>query len=200
MFMAINSASVPSQRRLGIRSAQKAALKTVLRAGISLSKACALAELNSKFPAILVKLGVTPGVVVDAIGSLADSAVDQLIGRRTRRLGVYAMFVNGATAIGNSAKTAGAGMTTVAGQMQGSAQTLNKLAGGALVTSLAEVGCPAIITAIKAGIMVQFPGVTVPACVSTWFTSQCKQKVRESLTGLRLLRRLSALRRDIANI
>jgi hypothetical protein len=206
MFMATNCASVPSQRRLGLDAAHKAIIKKVLHAGIDLIRVCATAELTSRSPEILKKLGVTPAVVVDAIAKLADKAVDHLIKRR-RRLNIFTdaanklknAFVGAASAVANAAKTAQKGFAAVAGPMAALAGTLNKLSGGKLAEGLANLGCPALIKAIQAGIAAQFAGLTVPGCVTEWFTAKCKEGIAAAFKRARLLRRLSALRRDILN-
>lgn len=195
MFMATNCASVTSQRRLGMTAGQKNTLKAVLKAGIDLSRVCAIAELESKFPTILVKLGVTPAVVVDAIANLANKAVDQLIGRR-RRLNI---FTDAASAVSNAAKTVAKGASALVAPMNAAKNKLNKLTGGLLAKGIADIGCPALVLAIKAGIIAQFPGVVLPACVTTWFTSKCKSAVASAFKRARILRRLSALRRSLIN-
>jgi hypothetical protein len=250
MFMATNCASVPSQRRLGMTPAQKNILKKVLHAGVSLAKSCAIAELSSKVPAVLKKLGVSPEIVFTAIGKLADRAIDHLLKRRRlniftdlknkfveaatavkngaetagknaakivgkglkavadhlhkrRRLNALTnlknKFVDAATAVKNAAKTAAKGIKAVAGPMQAAAKSLNKLTGGKLAEGVANLGCPALIKAIQAGIMAQFPGIKVPGCVVAWFTGKCKEGVKKAFKRAILLRRLSSLRRDISN-
>jgi hypothetical protein len=201
MFMATNCASVPSQRRLGMTPAQKNILKKVLHAGVDLAKTCAIAELSSKVPVVLKTLGVTPDIVFNAIGKLADSAIDRLLKRR--RLNILDKlknkFVDAATAAKNAAKTVGKGLAAVAGPMQAAAKSLNKLTGGKLAEGVANLGCPALMKAIQAGIMAQFPGIVCPACVVAWFTNQCKTGVKKAFKRAIILRRLRSLRRDISN-
>ena len=201
MFMATNCASAPAPRRMGMSPAQKTILKKVLKAGVDFIKTCAVAELASKIPAPLVKMGLNPAKIADGIAKLADKAIDHIVGRR--RLNVITAAVGAvkgaAGAVYNAAASAGKGLAAVAGPMQAAAKKLNALTGGALAKGIASVGCPALINAIKAGIMAQFAGLQVPACVTTWFTSKCQAGVAAAFKRARLLRRLSALRRDILN-
>ena len=201
MFMATNCASAPAARRMGMSPAQKTILKKVLKAGVDFIKTCATAELASKIPAPLVKMGLNPAKIADGIAKLANKAIDHIVGRR--RLNVItaaAGAVKGAAgAVYNAAASAGKGLAAVAGPMQAAAKKLNALTGGALAKGIASIGCPALINAIKAGIMAQFAGLQVPACVTSWFTSKCQAGIAAAFKRARLLRRLSALRRDILN-
>jgi hypothetical protein len=194
-------------RRTGMSSAQKAVLRKVLKAGIDLVRVCAKAELSSKFPAVLKKLGVNPDVVVDAIASLADKAVDAFV-KRNRRTGIMDKIkgaanglkdavVSAGDAVKNAAKTAGAGIKAVAGPMKAAYSQIDKLTGGKLTEAIANLGCPALMKAIQAGIAAQFPGVVVPGCVVAWFTSKCKSMVTSALKRHRLLRRLASIRREV---
>ena len=205
MFMATNCASAPAPRRMGMSPAQKTILKKVLKAGVDFIKTCATAELASKIPAPLVKMGLNPAKIADGIAKLANKAIDHIVGRR--RLNMITDAANkaknavkgAAGAVYNAAASAGKGLAAVAGPMQAAAKKLNALTGGALAKGIASVGCPALINAIKAGIMAQFAGLQVPACVTSWFTSKCQAGIAAAFKRARLLRRLSALRRDILN-
>jgi hypothetical protein len=144
---------------------QKHILKKVLHAGIDLVRVCVIAELESQAPAILYTLGITPAVVIDAIAQFADEAV-QYLNQRRRRLDVLTymqnVLVDAGTAVANAARTVGARISAVANSMQAAAKQLNELTGSRPAEGMANIGCPAVMYAIKAGISAQFPGIIVP--------------------------------------
>ena len=216
-ILVASSLQAAPARRTGMTPAQAGILRTVLKAGIDLIRVCAKAELASKFPAVLKKLGINPDAVIDAIANLANKAVDHFV-KRNRRMNfitdaagkagnaikgaagaVGGALVNAATAAKNAAATVGKGLQAIAGPMKAVYSQIDKLTGGKLTEAIANLGCPALMNAIKAGIAAQFPGVVVPGCVVAWFTSKCKEGVKKALTRHRLMRRLASIRREIMN-
>jgi hypothetical protein len=108
-------------------------------------------------------------------------------------------LVDACKSVGSAARYVRAGMTAVANSMQVAAKQFNKRTGGRLAQGMANIGCPAVMCAIEAGISALMPGIIVPVCIVSWFTDKCKQGVAMAFKSARLLRRLSALRRDIVN-
>jgi phosphomannomutase len=88
-------------------------------------------------------------------------------------------------------------MAVVKSSMKSVAKKLSAMTGGVLETALGQLGCPALMVAIKAGIAGAFPGIIIPGCVSKWFTGKCKDTVKSAFKRARLLRRLTAIRREI---
>jgi hypothetical protein len=90
-------------------------------------------------------------------------------------------------------------MIAIANSMQAAAKKLNERTGGGLAYCMANIGCPAVINAMKAGISALMLGIIVPYCIVSWFTHKCKEGVAMAFKRATLLRRLNALRRDIVN-
>jgi hypothetical protein len=147
-------------------------------------------------------LGITPADVIDAITQFADEAVEYLIQRR-RRLNVLTYIQNSLVYAGKSVASASryvrAGITAVANSMLAGTKQLNERTCGGLAYGMANIGCPAVMYAIKAGISALMPGIIVPYCIVSWFSHKCKEGVAMAFKRARLLRRLNALRRDIVN-
>jgi hypothetical protein len=206
LFVAANCHSppaVPEKRRLmlGITPAQKELFVKVLKAGMELVRGCAIAELEKYLPSILKGMGIDAHGIVNAIIKFIIHAVETLVGKGRRRTNVLNKIGGGLQAIGGAmvkgARNAGHGIAVVGSSMKSFAKKLNSMTGGALEKALADLGCPALMVAIKAGIAAAFPGIIIPGCVSKWFTGKCKDTVKSAFKRARLLRRLTAIRREI---
>lgn len=195
--------AVPEKRRLllGMSPAQKEVFSKVLKAGIELMRGCAIAELEKYLPSILKNMGIDAHGIVNAIITFVIHAVDTLVGKRRRRANVMNKIGDGLYAIGSTmvkgARNAKHGIEVVGSKMKSVASKINTMTGGVLETALAQLGCPALMIAIKAGIAAAFPGIIIPSCVSNWFTDKCKDCVKGAFKRARLLRRLTTIRREI---
>jgi hypothetical protein len=195
--------AVPEKRRLmlGMTPAQKELCVRVFKASMELLRGCAIAELEKYLPSILKGMGIDAHGIVNAIVKFIIHAVETLVGRRRRRTNVVNKIGDGLYAVGSAVikgtRNAGHGLAAVGNSMKSFAKKLNAMTGGALEKALADLGCPALMVAIKAGIAAAFPGIVIPGCVSTWFTGKCKETVKSAFKRARLLRRLTAIRREI---
>ena len=211
LFLALLAAStcfsvpaLPAKRRLGMgmSPAQKTTFLNVLKAGLSLLKKCAIDELNKYLPSVLKGMGISPDGIVEAIIKFTVHAVEAMVGGKRRRRSTVLGSIKGAVVavggtIAQGARGAAHGIGAVGSSMKSIASKLNKMTGGLVEKALSELGCPALMVAIKAGVLAAFPGIILPGCVSSWFTEKCKSTVASAFKRARLLRRLTAIRREI---
>jgi hypothetical protein len=174
--------ALPAKRRLGMgmSAAQKATFIDVLKDGLNAMKSCAIDELLKYLPSVLQGMGINPEGIIDAIMKFLIHAVESLIGtKRRRRVTVLGKVGGGVKAIANGmVKVGGAyldgaaavqgvivkgvrgaahGIAAVGSSMKTLAKKLNAMTGGLLEKALSELGCPAIMVAIKAGVFAAFP-------------------------------------------
>jgi hypothetical protein len=125
-------------------------------------------------------MGINPEGIVDAIMKFLIHAVESLMGKKRRRRvtvlgkvgGGIKTIANGMAQLGGAylngmgdiqkvaiigVKGVAKGMAAVGSSMKTLAKKLNAMTGGLLEKALSQLGCPAIMFAIKAGIFAAFP-------------------------------------------